>query len=69
MLETPASKSKSNPLTDEEPNGRRAPDPDCCGPNIAQSLSAAAVAADEDVNPPSVYVAPPIESMIVLPLL
>ena len=54
MLETVASKSKSKPLTKEEPKGRRALELACFGPNVAQMRFASETAADEDEKPPSV---------------
>jgi hypothetical protein len=59
------SKSKSNPSTMAFPKGLLNVFPDCSGPNMAQTLFAAETAAAGEVNPPSVYVAPPIESMMV----
>ena len=49
------------------PNGRSADDPDCCGPNVDHRRLAPATAAELLEKPPSLYVAPPTESMIVLP--
>lgn len=66
MLETVASKSKSNPSTTASPKGRRAELLES-GPKVSQINWAPAVAASVEVNPPSEYVAPPIERRIVLP--
>lgn len=54
VLETVVSKSKSKPSITEVPKGRRAVEPDCTGPNMDHTNSAAVVAAAEEVNPPSV---------------
>lgn len=61
------SKSKSKPSTTAVPNGRFTLLEACTGPNMAHTLSAAATASAAVVKPPSVYVSPPTDSMIVLP--
>ena len=66
VLETVLSKSKSKPSMTAVPKGRGTVDPDCTGPNMAQSNSAAAVASAAEAKPPSVYVAPPTERRMVL---
>lgn len=65
MLDTVLSKSKSKPSITADPKGRISPE--VSGPNHDQRLFAAVVAACVDVKPPSVYVAPPTDSIIVLP--
>lgn len=67
MLLTVDSKSKSKPSTADVPNGRGAVELAEYGPKMAQMFVATAVAAAAVLKPPSVYVAPPIESRIVLP--
>ena len=67
MLETVDSKSKSKPSTTLVPNGRGDDELDEEGPKIDQMLLAAVTAAEDELKPPSVYVAPPMESRIVLP--
>jgi hypothetical protein len=67
ILFTVASKSKSKPSITADPNGLRAEEPDCTGPNVFHSRLAPATAAEDDENPPSVYVAPPTERRMVLP--
>ena len=67
MFETGASKSKSKPSITESPNGRGEVPPGVLGPKIDQILFAAETAAPVEPNPPSVYVAPPIERTMVFP--
>jgi hypothetical protein len=67
MLETVLSKSKSKPSITALPNGRGELLPATLGPKMDQMFVAAAVAAAVEENPPSVYVAPPIERRMVLP--
>ena len=60
------SKSRSKPSMLALPNGRKAAESACAGPKVAHIFSAAAIAASAEEKPPSVYVAPPIESRIFL---
>lgn len=55
------------PSTTAVPNGRFTELPLCLRPNMAQIVSAAVEAAEEEEKPPSVYVAPPTDNIMVLP--
>ena len=54
MLWMGFSKSRSKPSTAEDPNGRWAEEPSCCGPKVAQTRFAPAMAAESEGKPPAV---------------